>query len=478
MTEQPEVIVVGAGINGLAAAVTMARAGRSVRLLEAEATVGGDCRSAALTLPGFVHDLGSAIHPLAAASPVFQSLPLSQHGLRWVHPPAPLAHPLDDGSAILLERSIDQTAESLDSGDRARYRRLMTPLVANSHLIIQDLVGPLRWPRHPFVATRFGVRAIRSATAVASTTFAGERGRALFAGLAAHGMLPLDQPPSAAFALLLGMLGHAVGWPFPAGGAQNLANALAATLREMGGTIATEVRVESLASLSPAATILADLGPPPFLRIAGDELPAWYRAQLRRYRYGPGVAKIDWALDGPIPWTAAACQRAGTLHLGGTFAEIAAAEAAAGRGVHPARPFVLLAQPSRFDPSRAPTGKQTAWAYCHVPAGSDVDMTEAIEDQIERFAPGFRDQILARRTWTARDLERANPNHIGGEINGGLQDLRQLFTRPTPRLIPYATPNPRLYLCSASTPPGGGVHGLCGAFAARAALRQMKQAGR
>jgi len=477
VTELPDVIVIGAGANGLAAAVTMARAGRSVLVLEAEATIGGACRSAELTLPGFVHDRCSAVFALAAASPVLQRLPMAHHGLRWVHPLAPLAHPLDDGSAVMLERSLAATAEGFDPIDRLRYQRLMTPLVAGSATIVDELIGPLRWPRHPLLAARFGLRAVQSATALA-TTFDGERARALIAGIAAHGMLPLHQPPSAAFALLLGMLGHAVGWPFAAGGAQNLANALAATLRELSGTIETGVQVDSIAELPGSSVILADLGPRPFLRIAGEQLPTWYRDQLRRYRYGPGVAKVDWALDGPIPWRAAACQRAGTVHLGGSFAEIAAGEAAIARGSHAERPFVLLTQPSLFDPSRAPAGKETAWAYCHVPAGSDRDMTETIEAQIERFAPGFRDRILARSAQTARDVERANPNHIGGEINGGLQDLRQLFTRPTPRLIPYATPNRRLYLCSASTPPGGGVHGLCGAFAARAALRQMKHASR
>lgn len=466
-----DAIITGSGPNGLAAAITMAREGRTVLVLEAEETIGGGTRSDELTLPGFVHDICSAVHPLAVASPFFRSLSPAEVPLEWVHSPAPLAHPLDDGTTVMLERSVAATAAGLGV-DAAAYRRLMTP-VDNWAQLLSDILGPLRPPRHPLHLARFGWHAIRPARGLAESLFNGERARALFAGLSAHSMLPLEKPVSAGFGLVLAMLGHAVGWPLSRGGSQQIADRLADYLRSLGGEIVTGTHVISLEQLPAATTILLDVTPRQVISITGDRLPSRYRRQLARYRYGPGAFKIDWALDGPIPWRAKECERAATVHLGGTLAEIAASERAVWRGMHPARPFVLLAQPSLFDRSRAPTGKQTAWAYCHVPNGSTFDMTERIEAQIERFAPGFRDRVLARSVMAPAALELHNANYIGGDINGGVQDLLQLFTRPVPRLTPYATPVSGLYICSSSTPPGGGVHGMCGYFAARAALAHV-----
>ena len=465
-------IVVGSGPNGLAAAIALARAGRSVLVVEAEESLGGGTRSVELTLPGFLHDVCSAFHPLAVASPFFRTLPLEQFGLDFVQPPAPLAHPFDDGSAAVLERSVKATGEWLGR-DAAAYRALMEPLVRDADALLGDALGPLRLPRHPLALARFGLSAFRSAVGLATGRFEGQRARALFAGLAAHSIQPLERPPTAAFGLALGMLGHAVGWPVVRGGSRKIADALAAYLRSLGGEFATGTRVQSLDSLPPARAILFDVTPRQLLGIAGHRLPAGYRRKLGGYRYGPGVFKVDWALDGPIPWKAKECARAGTVHLGGTLAEIAASERAAWRGEHAERPFVLVGQQSLFDPSRAPPGKHTVWAYCHVPHGSAVDMTARIEAQLERFAPGFRDRVLARHVMSPAELERRNANCVGGDINGGVQDLRQLFTRPTARLVPYETPTRGLYLCSSSTPPGGGVHGMCGYFAAQAALRHL-----
>jgi phytoene dehydrogenase-like protein len=468
--ERLDAVVVGAGPNGLAAAITLALARRSVLILEGAPTIGGGTRTAELTRPGFLHDVCSAVHPLAAGSPFFRSLSLAEHSLELVHPASPLAHPLDDGTAVLLERSVSATAEGLGR-DGAAYRALTEPLVEDWPSLIDALLGPLRVPRRPIALARFGLAGLRSASGLARAHFEGARARALFAGLAAHSMLPLEQSPSAAVGLILALLGHACGWPVARGGSQRIADALAACLRAADGEILTGRRVDSLDELPPSRLVLLDVTPRQLLTLAGSRLPASYRRRLARYRYGPGACKVDWALDGPIPWRAEACGRAATLHVGGTLEEIAAAEAAVARGIHPDHPFVLLAQPSLFDPTRAPAGKHTAWGYCHVPNGSTVDMTERIERQIERFAPGFRDRILARHMMTATDLERYNPNYVGGDINGGLQDFRQLFTRPVARLVPYATPVRGLYLCSSSTPPGGGVHGMCGYRAARAALR-------
>jgi phytoene dehydrogenase-like protein len=466
--------VVGAGPNGLAAAVMLARAGRSVLVVEAGHTVGGGARSAALTLPGFVHDVCSAIHPLAVASPFFrgEGEHLAALGLEMIHPPAPLAHPLDDGSAVMLERSVEETAAGLGP-DAASYRRLMDPLTRDAGHLFSDLLGPLRPPRHPVAAARFGLRGVRSARGLVDGWFQGDRARALFAGLAAHAIMPLDQPPTAAIGLMLGVAAHAVGWPLPRGGSQRISDALTARLGSLGGEVVTGWKVETLGELPRARAYLFDVAPRDLARIATSRLPEGYRRKLLDYRHGPGVFKLDWALDGPIPWTSPECPRAGTLHLGGTFEEIAAAERAVWDGLHPDRPFVLVAQQSLFDPTRAPEGKHTGWAYCHVPAGSAEDMTDRIEAQVERFAPGFRDRVLARSAWTTADFERYNSNDVRGDIAGGVADLRQLFTRPFARLDPYSTPARDIYLCSASTPPGAGVHGMCGFWAARSALRRV-----
>jgi phytoene dehydrogenase-like protein len=469
----PDAVVVGAGPNGLAAAIEMACAGLSVRVLEAADTVGGGARSAELTLPGFVHDVCSAIHPLGIASPFFRSLPLADHGLEWVEPPAALAHPFDDGGAALLARSPDAAMPTLGEDDE-RWRRLFAPLVRDPESLLDEILAPLHVPAHPLTLARFGLRALLPATTVARRSFRGARARGLFAGLAAHSMLPLERPPSAAFALMLGLLGHAVGWPFPRGGSQALSDALASYLRSLGGEIETGRRVESLAELGETRLVVLDVTPRGLLELAGDRLPDRYRSRLERYRYGPGVFKLDWALAGPIPWRADECSRAATVHLGATLEEIAASEAAPAQNRSAERPYVLLAQQSLFDPTRAPDGQHTAWAYCHVPNGSSVDMTERVESQVERFAPGFRERILARSALGPADLERSNPNYVGGDINGGLADLRQLLTRPVARWSPYSTPLPGVFLCSASTPPGGGVHGMCGFHAARAALRSIQ----
>lgn len=471
-----DAIIIGSGPNGLAAAITLARTGRSVLVYEAQQTIGGGCRSAELTLPGFTHDICSAIHPFGTASPFLRTLPLEQYGVEWIHPPIPLAHPLDDGTAATLTSSLAMTSTNFGQ-DATAYTQLMQPLIKHWQMIVDAFCGPLR-PQtimtHPFKLMHFGLSALRSASGLAQARFQSSATRALFAGLSAHAMLPLDTPTTAAVGLLLAMLAHAVGWPIARGGTQKLADALAAYLRTLGGEIVTGVEIQSLDTLPPARVIVCDVTPRQLLQIAGKRLSSTYRRQLQHYRYGMGVFKLDLALDGPIPWQAAACTQAGTVHVGGTLPEIMAAERAVWQGEHPTRPFVLLAQQSCFDKTRAPAGKQTVWAYCHVPHGSQVDMTERIEMQIERFAPGFRQRILARHTSNTAELERYNANYIGGDINGGVQDLRQLFTRPTFSLHPYATSDKRLYICSSSTPPGGGVHGMCGYFAARTALRYLE----
>jgi phytoene dehydrogenase-like protein len=465
-----DAVVVGAGPNGLAAAIVLAQAGRRVTLIEGAETVGGGCRSEELTLPGFVHDTCSTVHALALASPFLSSLPLADHGLELVHPGAPLAHPMDDGSAVLLERSVEDTASRLGA-DGAAYRQLFDPLVRSSDDLMREVLGPLRPPRHPLLMARFGSSALRSARGLARSRFEGELARALLAGCAAHSMLSLSSPASAAFGIVLATSAHSVGWPVARRGSQRLADALASHLRSLGGTIETGRWVESLDELQRFGTTLLDVTPRQLLRLAGSRLPDRYARGLARYRYGPGVFKLDWALDGPIPWTAPEVARAGTVHVGGTLDQITASEQAAVRGEHSERPFVLLVQPSLFDDARAPEGKHTAWAYCHVPSGSPRDMTETIEAQVERFAPGFKDLIVARSAMGPAEVERRNPNYLGGDINGGAQDLRQLFMRPVVRPVPYSTPVEGLYICSSSTPPGGGVHGMCGYWAARAALR-------
>jgi phytoene dehydrogenase-like protein len=466
--------VVGAGPNGLAAAIVLAQAGLAVNVREAAAVAGGGARSAKLTLPGFIHDLGSAVHPMAVASPFFSSLSLAEAGLDWIYPPAELAHPLDDGTAVTLERDIGNTAGQLGN-DASAYRDLFRPLLAGWNAgLPHDLLKPIGWPRHPIAMARFGVLGLRSARALAEGHFQGARARALFAGLAAHSFLPLESPLSAAFGLVLGMAGHAVGWPIPRGGAHSIANALVTCLKNSGGTVTTSSRVESLGDLD--RPILLDVTPRQFLNLGGEDVPASFRRRLERYRYGPGVFKVDWALSEPIPWRSRECRRAGTVHLGGLFDEIAASEQAPARGAIGSRPFVLLSQPTLFDSSRAPAGKHTAWAYCHVPNGWAGSALKIIEAQVERFAPGFRDCILGRATFTTGEMEAWNANLVGGDINGGSVAGAQFFLRPTWRR--YRTPMPGVYLCSSSTPPGGGVHGMCGYWAAQWALKKWRNYGR
>jgi phytoene dehydrogenase-like protein len=470
----PDAVVVGSGPNGLAAAITLAQAGLKTVLREAQATVGGGLRSSELTLPGFTHDVCSAVHPLAVTSPFFRTLPLADFGLHWIQPSAALAHPLDDGSAAVLERSLDATAAGLGPGGDD-WRRLHAPFVRTWGELSHDVLAPpLRLPRHPFMMARFGLQALRPAVGLART-LRGERARALFAGNAAHSFLPLDAPGTAAFGLLLSITGHAVGWPIPRGGSQRVADALAAYFRSLGGEIVTTAPVEHLDELAPARVVLLDLSPRQVLRMAGAKLPGGYRRTLERYRYGAAAFKMDWALDGPVPWTAPECARAATVHLAGTMDEVVASEAAhAGGTVHP-RPFMLFVQPTLFDPSRAPAGRHIAWAYCHVPNGYAEDISERIERQVERFAPGFRDRVLGRSVLTPADFERRNANLIGGDISGGMMDLCQVFARPVARPTPYRMPIKGVYLCSASTPPGGGVHGMCGHHAARAALADLRR---
>ena len=465
-----DVVVIGSGPNGLSAAITMAKSGKSVVVYESQNEIGGGARSAELTLPGFTHDICSSVYPLAVGSPFFRSLPLAKYGLQWIESPAAVAHPFDDGTAVILERSMEATAVQLGPDERS-YRELMAPLVAGWNGLDADLLGPIRFPRHPLTLARFGLAGIQPASRLAERRFRGERAKALFAGLAAHSMLPLDHWGSAAFGLVLAITGHAVGWPIARGGAQKLSDALAAHLLSLGGEIVPNRKVRSLDDLPSARVILCDITPRQLIEIAGKRLSPSYRKKLAAYRYGVGAFKMDWALSGPVPWRAVACKRAATLHLGGTLEEIALSERAAWRSEHVQRPFVLLAQPSLFDSSRALATKHTLWGYCHVPYGSTSDMAAKIENQIERFAPGFKDLVIARNLMPPKDLEKHNENLIGGDINGGAADLRQLFFRPTLRM--YGTSMKGLYLCSASTPPGGGVHGMCGHFAARKALKEM-----
>jgi phytoene dehydrogenase-like protein len=466
----PTAKIVGAGPNGLAAAIVLAKAGFAVEVREAASVAGGAARSAELTLPGFVHDLGSAVHPLALASPFFSTLPLAKCGLHWISPSAPLAHPLDDGTAVMLERDVSEMAGQLGK-DAAAYRRLFSPLVADWDSLRHDLLKPIGWPGHPIAMARFGLLGLRSARAIVDSYFKGARARALFAGLGAHSFLPLESPVSAAFGLVLGVTAHAVGWPIPQGGAQRIADALLTCLEQAGGKVTTSARVVSLSQLGNPDLVLLDVTPKQLLSIGGEEIQPAFRRQLQRYRYGPGVFKVDWALRQPIPWRARDCLRAGTVHLGGTFDEIAASEREPGHGTMSDRPFVLLSQPTLFDPSRAPAGKHVAWAYCHVPNGWSGSALEAIEAQVERFAPGFRECILGRAAFSTEAMQAWNENLVGGDINGGSVSGLQFFLRPTWRQ--YVTPMKGVYLCSSSTPPGGAVHGMCGFWAAQCALKRF-----
>jgi phytoene dehydrogenase-like protein len=468
-----KVCVIGAGPNGLAAAIVLAQAGLQVDVLEAEATPGGAARTLELTLPGFRHDFGAAIYPLGAGSPFFSSLPLADHGLEWIHSPAALAHPFDDGTAVVLERDLDETKDSLGT-DGLAWDKLMRPFVERWTEFAPEILRPVSLvPRHPWLMAHFGIIALQPAKAVAGR-FRNQATRALFAGLAAHSFLSLDEPLSAAFAMLMAVPAHAVGWPIPRGGAQTLTNALCRFLSTFGSKIKTSSPVQSLAALEKYNLLFCDLTPRQLVKIGGERLSESYKRRLGRYRYGAGVFKVDYALNAPIPWKAPGCLRAATVHLGGSFEEIAASEKAVRIGHHAERPFVLLAQPSLFDSSRAPADKHTAWAYCHVTNGSKVNMLERLENQIERFAPGFRDCVLARRVFSPEGLEGMDANLVGGDIGGGALDMRQFLFRPTWRH--YATSARDIYICSASAPPGGGVHGMCGYHAAKMALSRWKGA--
>ncbi len=472
-TATVDALVVGSGPNGLAAALTLARAGHSVQVIEARATLGGGTRTAALTLPGFQHDICSAVHPLGIASPFFAALPLADYGLAWALPPLPVAHPLDHEPAVAVYGSVEETAAHLGV-DRHAYRLFFGPMVDHWQELLGELLAPLHIPRHLYQYGRFGVASLLPATVAGRLLFRTPRAQALFAGMAGHSIMPLERLASAAYGIMMCVLANAVGWPVAIGGSQAIAQALAAMIEERGGTFCTNHEVRRLDELPPARAILFDLTPRQILDIARDRLPPGYQRALSRYRYGAGVFKVDWALSEPIPWRDAVCRQTATVHLGGTLEEIAAGERAVGQGKHPERPYIILAQPTLIDPTRAPAGQHTAWGYCHVPSGSTVDRTDAIEAQIERFAPGFRDTILARHTYNTVEMEAYNPNYIGGDINGGVQDLAQHFLRPTPSLNPYRMPTPGLYICSSSTPPGGGVHGMCGYHAAHAVLDDLR----
>lgn len=467
-----DAVVVGSGPNGLAAAITLQRQGLSVLLLEAKATIGGGMRSAELTLPGFIQDICSAIHPLAVCSPFFNKLPLSEFGLEFINPVYAAAHPFDDGTSAVLHTSIQETAVSLGM-DANAYKRLMEPLYNNRDKIFPFILGPLRFPKYPLVMARFGYRALQPAAYLANHLFKTKQAKGLFAGMAAHTMLPLNKPATSAIALVLMLAAHSANWPMPKGGSQQIADALGRYFTSIGGTIETNVNVTSLKQLPSAHAFLFDVVPRQLLQIAGQSFSSLYKWQLKNYKYGMGVYKIDWALSQPIPFINKECRQAGTVHIGNTLEEIARGERLTWQGKHADKPFVLLAQQSLFDATRAPEGKQTAWAYCHVPNGSIKNMTPIIEQQVERFAPGFRDCILARHEMNSEDMQAYNANYIGGDINGGAQLITQLFTRPALRLSPYRTSAKGIYICSSSTPPGGGVHGMCGYRAARQVLKDV-----
>ncbi|MGK5595313.1 MAG: phytoene desaturase family protein [Parachlamydiaceae bacterium] len=469
---QKDAIVVGSGPNGFAAAITLAQAGLSVALIESKETLGGGMRSQELTLPGFLHDVCSAVHPLGKGSPFFNQLNLSSFGLEWVEPPIPLAHPLEGSDAVVLESSLAKTVEELGA-DGSSYADLIGPLASQWDELAQDILSPLRWPKHPLAMLRFAFYALQPATKLTKKIFTEARTKSLFAGLAAHSILPLEQPLTSAFGIILGALAHHGGWPFPKGGSKSLVDALTKCLGSLGGEIVTGLTIERLDQLRNAKVILMDVTPHQLLRIMGDSFPKSYQQQLQTYRYGPGIFKVDWALSSPIPWKHKQCGEAGTIHLGGSEEEIALSQNEIWDNKCSKKPYIILSQPSLFDKSRAPAGKHTAWGYCHVPHGSTVNMTDVIENQIERWAPGFKDCILAKSSKNSQDMEIYNPNYVGGDISGGVQDLYQLFTRPTRRIVPYTTPVENVFICSSSTPPGGGVHGMCGFHAASAALKYL-----
>jgi phytoene dehydrogenase-like protein len=467
--------IIGSGPNGLAAAVALAREGYAVTVFEGADEPGGGSGTRELTLPGFRHDVCSAVHPMGLASPFLRGLDLERHGLEWIHPELPLAHPLDHGQAVAMHRSIEETVAQFSPASARAYRRMFAPLLDGFDALLEDLLAPPQLPSHSLAMMAFGLRILPSTLAAARAWFDDEGARALFAGNAAHSVLPLDRPISTqAIGLMLMLAGHAKGWPIARGGSQSIVSVLLAELASLGGTIETGRWIRSLADLPEARVYLFDTSPSALVSIAGGGLPGNYTKRLLRYHHAPGIFKIDYALSGSVPWTAEACHRAGTVHVGGSLDEIARSEREVFQGIHPERPFVLTAQQSLFDSTRAPEGKHTFWAYCHVPAGSTLDMTGRIEAQLERFAPGFRDLVLARHAMNCADYERYNPNLIGGDIVGGMTDWTQLLTRPVVRGKPHTTPNPAIYLCSASTPPGGGVHGMCGYWAAREALGQLR----
>jgi len=466
-----DAVIVGSGPNGLAAAAMLARTGLGVKVVEAKESVGGGTRTGELTLPGFRHDICSAIHPLAVASPFFKTLPLEEHGLEWIYPEYPLAHPLDDEPAVVLHHSLEQTASELGK-DGKNYRRIIEPVVLNWDKLVPQLLAPFSpFPSTPLLMARFGWYALKSARQLALTNFDTQRARALVAGLAAHSILPLDYAATSAIGLVLGAAGHVIGWPIPKGGSHQITKALTSYLDTLDVEIETGHTITSIEEVDNARAVLFDLTPRQVLEIAGSRIPGSYSRKLEGFKYGSGVFKLDLALDGPIPWKDERCTKAGTVHLGGTFNEIEASERAMFYNQHHEHPYVLLAQQSLFDQTRAPGEKHTVWAYCHVPAGSTKDMTDAIENQIERFAPGFKDRIIGRSSMNTKEIHNYNPNYIGGDINGGMQDITQLFTRPTGLFDPYHIPGTHMYICSSSTPPGGGVHGMCGYHAARSALK-------
>lgn len=469
-TASLDAIVIGSGLNGLSAAITLARAGRTVRVYEAQSTIGGSARSFPLTLPGFTHDWGAAVHSLVLASPFFRSIPLAKFGVELLHPRAPFAHPLNDGTATVVEQSVAATVDVFSKHDANAWTNLISPFVNDAEQLFDALLGPLGF-KHPLLMARFGLHAVQPAQQFANRHFKSEQVRALFAGAAAHSLLALDQPATTGYALALIIGAHKYGWPVARGGSQKVVNALAAYLQTLGGEIITNTPVTSLRELPDSRAVLCDVTPQQLLKIAGDDLPSSYQSRLKNFRYGLGVFKMDWALNSPVPWRAAECNRAGTIHIGGTLDEIAQSEREIVSGKHAERPYVIVVQPSLIDDSRAPKDQHTLWAYCHVPRGSTFDMRERIENQIERFAPGFRDCIIGHSSLSPADLERGNASIVGGDIGGGAGDLLQIYARPVVSLDPYATAMDGLYFCSSSTPPGIGVHGMCGFHAAQSALR-------